>query len=122
MKNTHSNKSIQTILTGAVALLFIAGLSTPALADNKAAVKNAIGGKIKPATQIKPTKIAKAPTDAGFKKLDTNGDGKISMKEAVKDAALAVKFNDIDINHDGSVAADEYAGYTEAFTKPTAVN
>ena len=55
-----------------------------------------------------------APADADFKKLDVNSDHKISLKEAIKDKALAANFDATDANKDGSISAEEYAGYKSA--------
>ncbi len=55
-----------------------------------------------------------APADADFKKLDVNSDHKISLKESVKDKALASNFDVTDANKDGSISAEEYAGYKAA--------
>ena len=55
-----------------------------------------------------------APADADYKKLDVNSDHKISLKEAVKDKALASSFDATDANKDGSISAEEYAGYKAA--------
>lgn len=52
-----------------------------------------------------------APTDADYKKLDVNSDHKISLKEAIKDKALVSSFDATDANKDGSISAEEYAGY-----------
>lgn len=55
--------------------------------------------------------VAEAPSDADFKKLDMNGDKKLSLKEAVKDKNLATSFDMTDMNKDGSITPDEYASY-----------
>ena len=57
---------------------------------------------------------SKTPTDPDFKKLDGNSDGKLSLKEAVKDKTLAASFDATDVNHDGMLSADEYANYKTA--------
>jgi Ca2+-binding EF-hand superfamily protein len=45
---------------------------------------------------------------ARFKKLDTNGDGKISRAEAQAGSPrLAARFDDIDTNKDGFITPDE---------------
>ena len=54
---------------------------------------------------------AEAPADADFKKLDTNGDKKVSLKEAVKDKSLVTSFDITDINKDGNITPDEYSSY-----------
>jgi Ca2+-binding EF-hand superfamily protein len=45
----------------------------------------------------------------GFKAADRNGDGKISVGEAV--AAKMIEFFDIDSNHDGAITIDELLAY-----------
>lgn len=133
MKSIFSRKTIGAIVASTVSTLLVAGFSTQAFADNKSALKDAIGIEVaeaKPseikAAEAKPADpMAKAPTDADFKKLDGNSDGKISLKEAVKDKSLATAFDATDANHDGMIAADEYANYKAASaikgTDPSAV-
>ena len=117
MKLGIVKQSINTTLISIASLFLVVGFSTVTLAENKEAVTGDI--KVaKNSTQF----IAKAPTDLGFKTLDVNADGKISIKEAVKDLALAEKFNATDINHDGAITVEEYALYTSKTKKPTAVN
>lgn len=103
MEFNFSSKAIRTLATGATATLFIFGLSTPAFADSK-------DDKVR---EIKVAE-AKAPADADFKKLDNNGDEKISLKESVKDKALATLFDTVDADHDGVLSTDEYASYKAA--------
>lgn len=55
--------------------------------------------------------VAEAPADADFKKLDINGDKKVSLKEAVKDKSLVSSFDMTDMNKDGSITPDEYSSY-----------
>jgi Ca2+-binding EF-hand superfamily protein len=128
MNFNFSRKIIKPILTGIVSTLFITGFSTSVFAETKSAANE---GKIKLA-DVKPTEaktadaIAKAPTDSDFKRLDSNGDGKLSLKEAVKDKALASQFDAVDVNHDGMIAADEYAAYkatlvSKGTSEPSAV-
>ena len=71
--------------------------------------------------------VTETSADADYKKLDVNSDHKISLKEAVKDKALASSFDATDANKDGSISAEEYAGYKAAIqaklldsTAPTA--
>ena len=68
------------------------------------------------AETVAPDKLvaAEAPADADFKKLDSNSDAKISLKEAVKDKTLATGFDMTDANKDGNITADEYASYKAA--------
>ncbi len=128
MKSLSLNK-----LTAAVLFALSAGtlsllIGTTAHADNKNALKDAIGspaviaeaksGEVKPAevqaTDIKAGDAAKASADPDFKKLDSNHDDKISIKEAAKDKNLSSIFDAVDANHDGSVSADEYASFKSA--------
>ncbi|MFW5431948.1 MAG: EF-hand domain-containing protein [Methylophilaceae bacterium] len=115
MKFVFPNKSINTMLTSVAGLLLVVGSST-SFADSKEAVK----AEVEDTKAI--TKIAEAPTDTGFKTLDGNSDGKISLKEAVKDPVLAEQFNKTDANKDGAITAEEYAMYSSKAEKPTAVN
>jgi hypothetical protein len=111
-----------------IALSFLAAASTNALADNKAALKDAIAKDnviVQPSLEmdnnatanLKMVEIKKAEiklaemTVADFKKLDANHDEKISAKEAVQDKTLATNFDQVDVNHDGVVSTDEYAFY-----------
>jgi hypothetical protein len=83
-----------------LASLFLCGVAPQlALAETNAPVKIA---------------AAEAPADADFKKLDSNSDSKISLKEAVKDKALATNFDMTDANKDGNITAEEYASYKAA--------
>ncbi|MDP1522751.1 EF-hand domain-containing protein [Methylotenera sp.] len=108
--------NLNLITTNVIAAFFLAGLSSAALADNKAAFKNAIGNENKIA-EVKTGEIkaidstAKLPVDADFKKLDTNGNTKISLKEAVKDKDLSLYFDATDANKDGNISAEEFASY-----------
>ncbi len=119
MNFNFSRKIVSPILAGLASTLLFAGLSTPTFADSKSAVKEEMkAGEIKPADAM-----TKAPVDPDFKRLDGNADGKLSLKEAVKDKALAAQFDATDVNHDGMIAADEYANYKAALTAaaPSAV-
>lgn len=49
--------------------------------------------------------------DSDFIKLDANKDGKISLKEAVKDVGLSVNFDAVDANKDGSITEDELTAF-----------
>jgi hypothetical protein len=105
------------LVTTQVVVAFIAvGLSTVAMADNKAALKDSIGneGKIAEAKtgEIKAADpVAKLPVDADFKKLDANGNSKISLKETVKDKVLSNNFDVTDANKDGNISPEEFANY-----------
>ena len=94
-KHTSTFNKLSVLLIGGLSLV---SLSVPyAMADSKAKVA---------ATEV--------PADADFKKLDVNGDHKISLIEAVKDKALASNFDAADANKDGSISAEEYASYKAA--------
>lgn len=58
--------------------------------------------------------VTEGPVDMDFKKLDLNSDKKLSLKEAIKDKALATSFDATDINKDGVITPDEYANYKAA--------
>jgi Ca2+-binding EF-hand superfamily protein len=103
-------------LAGFFSVLLVASLSTSAVA----ASKEIRTGDIK--ENKVGSVIAKAPVDKDFKALDSNGDGKITLQEAVKNTALATQFNDVDLNHDGVITADEYALYATSLQEPTTVN
>lgn len=97
-KSNTSKPSYKTTAMSALATLFFCGATLqPAFAESK----------------IKDVAV-EAPADADFKKLDMNGDKKLSLKEAVKDKALASSFDVTDMNKDGSITADEYASYKAA--------
>lgn len=117
MKFSFSNKSTNTILTSIAGLLLVVGSSASFAADSKEVVK----------AEVKDTKtitkvIAKAPSDTGFKALDGDNDGKITLKEAVKDPALVEQFTKTDANKDGAITAEEYAMYSSKAEKATVVN
>ena len=90
------------------------------MADNKAALENAVGGNIKVAESA--AAVAATPTDEDFKKLDLNQDGKVSLKESVKDKVLASNFDLIDANHDGAISAEEHAAYKASISAKTSAN
>jgi Ca2+-binding EF-hand superfamily protein len=108
--------TFRSIRQAALVSLAFAMMATHAVADNKSALKDAIGNSAKvietQPTEIKLTdKLAKVTPETEFKKLDTNNDEKISLKEATKDKALATQFDASDINHDGVISVDEFAFY-----------
>lgn len=117
MKFNLSNKTTNTMLTSIAGLLLVAGSSATFAAESKEAVNAAVKD-----TKAVAKVIAKAPSDTGFKALDGDSNGKISLKEAVKDPALAEQFNKTDANKDGAITAEEYAMYASKAEKATAVN
>lgn len=50
---------------------------------------------------------------AAFRRLDLNGDGRLTPDEAKSDLNLGPRFNDIDINRDGIVTPEEMRRYIE---------
>lgn len=50
-------------------------------------------------------------TEKRFKKLDVNGDGKVSKEEAQSGGALSGKFANIDENGDGNLSVGEFAQF-----------
>lgn len=96
------NKTIES----KVLFIVIAGFCVTTFANSK----DIITGDIRP-SNVKSAVIAKAPKDTAFKSLDTDGNGKISLQESIKDSKLALKFNETDVNHDGVITVDEFAMY-----------
>lgn len=99
MKFNLSDLTLHLLTAGAVSLLLSTAYMTSAVAETKAG-----DSKKMESTSTKGS-------DADFKKLDTNSDGKISLKEAVKDRSLANVFDVSDTDHDGMVSTEEYATY-----------
>ena len=111
----NSNPSMFKVSTTAIALLLMAGISNVALADSATAAKT--DGKVAEVKSSDSTAIdtgTKAPADENFKSLDANKDGKISLKEAVKDKSLSGQFDVLDANRDGLISAEEYASVKAA--------
>jgi hypothetical protein len=50
---------------------------------------------------------------ADYSKLDANGDGKVSKDEAMGDATLSAKFDELDKNKDGSLSTAELKASAE---------
>lgn len=117
----NTNSIIHPVTAGIIATFLLAGLSNVAFADNKTAFKDAIKVAEAKTSELKEIdSSAKTPAEGDFKKLDANKDGKISLKEAVKDKALTTQFDATDANHDGMVSTDEYTIYKAASaTNPT---
>jgi hypothetical protein len=60
-----------------------------------------------------PSAADKAAAD-GFKRADSNQDGKLSREEAAHLPAIAAKFDALDKDKDGSLSLDEFmASYTK---------
>ena len=55
---------------------------------------------------------ADAKLEAGFKRADANGDGKVSPAEAGKVSAIGSKFAEFDKDKDGFLSAEEFAAAT----------
>ncbi len=104
MKLNLSNNSMRLIAAGTMGIFFSTGMITTAFAENKAVDTKKVDS------------AAVKTTDADFKKLDTNADGKISLKEAVKDKALASVFDVTDADHDGMLTTGEYVNYKSALS------
>lgn len=115
MKLNFSNKSTNTMLTSIAGLFLVVGSSTSFAAESKAVINEI---ETKAITKV----IAKAPSDIGFKALDRDSDGKISLKEATKNPILAENFNKTDVNKDGAITAEEYAMFASKAEKAPVVN
>ena len=105
----NSNTITRPITTSIIAAFLFSGLSVSAMADNKAALESAVGSNIKVAESS--AAVAATPANDDFKKLDLNQDGKVSLKESVKDKVLSGNFDLVDADHDGAVSIEEYASY-----------
>ncbi len=86
--------------------LAIAAFLTCGLAAQSAMAEIKVHTKVAAATQ----------SDPEFAKLDTNGNGKISLKEAAKDKSLTASFDAVDANKDGNVSGDEFTAFKLAST------
>ena len=54
---------------------------------------------------------ASAFAGGDFEKLDTDGNGSISVTEAIVSTSLTEQFADLDTNADGELSKSEYANY-----------
>jgi hypothetical protein len=100
---------IKKLVISTISLSALTLFSTFTLADNKEALKDAIGFSVKmadakPIERIKISKSSRVMTkemiEAEFRKLDVDKNEKLSLKEAAKDESLIKQFNDVDVNHD----------------------
>lgn len=98
-----SIRTFSLMLAGASVFLAVTTLSTNAVA--------AVEEKVEAVKSFEAAEMTKVPTDANFKQLDENSDGKISLQEAAKDKGLFKTFESADANEDGSITSDEYAKY-----------
>lgn len=117
----NSNTITHPITTSVIAAFVFSVLSVSAMADNKAALESAVGN-IKVAESSAAAPAAAIPADEDFKKLDQNQDGKVSLKEAVKDKLLSGNFDLVDANHDGAISTDEHAAYKVSTSAKTSAN
>jgi len=118
----NSNTITHPITTSVIAAFVFSVLSVSAMADNKAALESAVGNNIKVAESSAAVPTAAIPADEDFKKLDQNQDGKVSLKEAVKDKLLSGNFDLVDANHDGAISTDEHAAYKVSTSAKTSAN
>ena len=105
LKSNISNLPVKTLPVKTLAITSLVSLFLFAIAPQLALAET-----------VAPAKIvaAEAPADVDFKKLDSNSDAKISLKEAVKDRTLSTSFDMTDANKDGNITSDEYASYKAA--------
>ena len=115
MKINLPKESTLNMFTSIAGLLLVAASSTSFSVESTVAVNET---ETRAITKV----IAKAPSDIGFKALDGDSDGKISLKEAIKNPVLAEQFNKTDVNKDGAITAEEYAMFSSKVKKATAIN
>lgn len=63
------------------------------------------------AVTIDEMRGTQTPYEQAFKSLDSDGNGKLSNKEATQDPAFKGAFAKADKNHNGSLDLDEFAAY-----------
>lgn len=110
MKLNFFNNTMRVMAVAAISLFFSSGLITRAFADAKVAETGNAGN------------AATKASESDFKKLDSNGDGKISFQEAVKDKTLINVFDVADADHDGMVSLSEYLNYKSALSSMSKEN
>ena len=59
---------------------------------------------------------AHANAPGGFARLDANGDGVLTRREAMQDTALSGKFSTLDLNHDGKLDTMEFSQFESTGT------
>lgn len=61
-----------------------------------------------PAEKMIQTRSAGNPLDAAFKRADTNGDGRLSRKEAEHFPMLSQRFDSVDVDGDSFLSREEF--------------
>lgn len=61
-----------------------------------------------PAEKMIQTRSAGNPLDAAFKRADTNGDGRLSPKEAEHFPMLSQRFDNVDVDGDAFLSREEF--------------
>jgi hypothetical protein len=109
-----------TLIFSTIVMSLCIVYSSPTLADNKAALKDAIGfsSKVADARPIQKVDIVKPiatnlipALEKEFEQLDDDKNEKLTLLEAAKDQNLVKEFNVIDINHDRLLSTDEFTYY-----------
>ncbi|MDO9150763.1 MAG: EF-hand domain-containing protein [Methylotenera sp.] len=123
----NSNVITHPISSSILAALLLSSLSMTAFADNKAALKSAVGDDTNIVAENRtPAAIGAEspakPADVTFKKLDMNQDGKLTSKEAVKDKTLSSNFDAVDVNRDGAISIDEYIAFSTSLPSTSSSN
>lgn len=125
-KGSHSNQSGEnkvTIRSASIAAAIVIGVTSPALATAAPAqAPRAAAAQAQPTAQQAPTRAAVLKNlEAGFKSIDTNGDGSLNQQEVAAAEAkrqqqrvtgvrsrLEAEFGKLDTNKDGQLSRAEF--------------
>src|ERR1700730_4482507 len=111
----------------AAALIFIAGfVAVAAQTANSTLVQTSVDNPVKTATQPDPgTKLRLAAMDtseAAFRKLDADNDGRISAIEAAENPRVAAAFTMADKDKDGYLSKEEFESMSGSAKSDTAAS
>lgn len=83
-------------LPAALGAVLLAGASVAAFAQSQTAASE-------------PSARARVAVEAAFNRADNNNDSKLSRDEAGHLPAIALKFDDLDVNKDGFLSMEEFS-------------